>query len=248
MPTKHGSHTGDRRYQKALSESEHCRRSLVRTSLQDALYSAYLAIFRQKDLPETESAMARGVECSDGWYAILDGLCDILSSHARQTGHPLPVATQVKEKFGALCFYSESHCEWCRGAIQFASAISQRVCEETGRPGVLMIRNRRRIRTLAEDVGIANGYCCSTTEAEEPVEDDLQSCGRDLPSGWLQIADALKFVVAQHFPGATMHFGYADDEFVVESSNSSEWLSGAVACAHAIAARTDKVTGAMQIP
>jgi hypothetical protein len=53
------------------------------------------------------------------------------------------------------------------GAIEFASAISFHVCEETGRPGKLMT-NGRIIKTLAEDVGSANGYRLYTTRVGRP--------------------------------------------------------------------------------
>ena len=73
----------------------------MRKSLEDALYATYAPLFRQKDLPATESCMGRGIECSDGWYAILDGLFDVISVHGRQPGHPVVEIAQVKQKWQA---------------------------------------------------------------------------------------------------------------------------------------------------
>ena len=74
----------------------------MRKSLEDALYATYASLFRQEYSPATESGMGRGIECSDGWYALLDGLCDAMSVHGRQTGHPLIEIVQVKQKIGRL--------------------------------------------------------------------------------------------------------------------------------------------------
>ena len=219
----------------------------MRRSLQDALYAAYPALFRQRSLPPTESSMARGIECGDGWYGILDGLCDVLMTHGHQARHSPIEATQVKEKFAGLRFSKYGDCDWCEGAIQFASAISCHTCEETGRPGILMTR-ARRIRTLAEDVGHANGYRRPGTEAEERVEDGPKPTEEGLPPGWLTIASVLRSIVAQRMPHAALRFGCGDGELVVDSQNNEAWLSGSIACARALSTRTDPVTGIMRIP
>lgn len=48
-----------------------------------------------------------GFQCGDGWYAIVDELSAWLENEARllkSAGRPVPLVTQVKEKFGGLCF------------------------------------------------------------------------------------------------------------------------------------------------
>jgi hypothetical protein len=130
----------------------------VKKSLQDALYATYPPIFRQRDFPVADSGMGRGIECCDGWYAILDGLCQVLSNHADQIGH-LPIeAKQVKQKFGSLRFYTDRTCDKCYGAIDFARILSLHVCEQTGRPGTLMVQlpPGRWVRTLSDEVGRAD--------------------------------------------------------------------------------------------
>jgi hypothetical protein len=54
--------------------------------------------------------------------------------------------------------------------------------------------------------------------------------------------------VAMHSPDATVHFGFADGELSVEGQGDAEGVSGAIACARALAARSDPVTGVMEIP
>ena len=45
------------------------------------LYQKYPKIFVEKDLPMTQSCMAFGVACGDGWYTILDTLCGAIQYH-----------------------------------------------------------------------------------------------------------------------------------------------------------------------
>ena len=219
----------------------------MRKSLEDALYATYPSLFRQKDLPVTESSMGRGIECADGWYAILDGLYEVMSTHGRQTGHPLIEIAQVKQKMASLCVYTDGHCGWCSGAIDFACGLSRHVCEETGRPGTLMVRGRM-LRTLAEDVGSTKGYRRHAPEAEVSVDDGPQPREEGLPPGWRTIASALRSAAASRIPTATLCFGHTDGELLVDVQGNVEGLSGAIACARTLAARSDPVTGVMQIP
>ena len=48
--------------------------------LQDKLYKKYPKIFGQKDLPMTQTAMCWGISCGDGWYNIIDTLCEQLQN------------------------------------------------------------------------------------------------------------------------------------------------------------------------
>jgi hypothetical protein len=104
-------------------------------ALQDQLYVKYPKIFANKDKSMQESCMFWGIECNDGWYNILDTLCEAVThtyttsieideERAKQwgieptiwkdepkpryfldVGAPQVVADQVKEKFGTLRFY-----------------------------------------------------------------------------------------------------------------------------------------------
>lgn len=92
--------------------------------LQKKLYQNYPRIFVDADKSVNESCMAWGIECGDGWYNIIDTLCQSMSncyttsirieaadSHISNDepfftiNPPTVVATQVKEKFGTLRFY-----------------------------------------------------------------------------------------------------------------------------------------------
>ena len=92
--------------------------------LQKKLYENYPKIFSDTGKPATESCMAWGIECGDGWYNIIDMLCQSVSECYTtsirinpEDGHivggepfytiypPDVIAAQIKEKFGTLRFY-----------------------------------------------------------------------------------------------------------------------------------------------
>ena len=100
----------------------------------------------------------------DGWYGIIDVLCGMISYRLENAKSrlkyamenpdakftkpiaelekdvvaamdELPVITQVKEKFGTLRFYVHGGTSEMNNYIEFAEAMTGRVCEECGAPG-----------------------------------------------------------------------------------------------------------------
>jgi len=81
-------------------------------------------------------------ECDDGWFMILWQLSLKLD--------PLGVqATQVKEKFGALRFYTDSSSDEIEAIILEAERLSLITCEACGRPGSATATSW--IKTYCED-------------------------------------------------------------------------------------------------
>lgn len=140
------------------------------TELEDKLFHKYRAIFGQKDKPPTETAMCWGLECGNGWYNIIDTLCDLiqhsldqskkdvkryqellqdesLSIYSREAytaglrrAQDFPEviqATQVKEKFGTLRFYTDDWHPVIDAYISFAESMSAITCEVCGNPGTI---------------------------------------------------------------------------------------------------------------
>jgi hypothetical protein len=96
------------------------------------LYEKYPKIFAQKDLTIRESCMPWGFECGDGWYMLIDKLCECLQFHIDKNSHPQVEAVQVKEKFGGLRFYTNNADEYLTGHIDFAESMSMEICEVCG--------------------------------------------------------------------------------------------------------------------
>ena len=126
----------------------------MKKELEEKLFEKYPAIFRQKDLPATHTAMCWGIACGDGWYDIIDTLCSNIKHYVRQqnlkddTGDLIIEALQVKEKFGGLRFYIYGGDDYIRGLVSMAESMSYRVCEECGSPG--KANKKGWIKTLCE--------------------------------------------------------------------------------------------------
>lgn len=76
---------------------------------QEQIFEKYPEIFKEKDLPMTETCMCWGLETPDEWFPIIDQLCNAMQNHMWSNGH-VPkgmqvVAEQVKEKWRQLRFY-----------------------------------------------------------------------------------------------------------------------------------------------
>jgi len=105
---------------------------LVKEELQERLFKKYPKIFRQKDLPMTETAMCWGIDCGDGWFWLIDKLCEYLQFQTDENGWPQVEAVQVKEKFGGLRFYIGSGSSEIFEVISFAESLSESICEDCG--------------------------------------------------------------------------------------------------------------------
>ena len=84
--------------------------------------------------------MCRGFACDDGWFELIDTLCASLQFETDHNDAPQIVASQVKEKFGELRFYVAGTplcSERQLGMIALATAMSRRICEGCGFPGMV---------------------------------------------------------------------------------------------------------------
>lgn len=101
------------------------------------LVNKYPKIFRDRF---SSRSMRFGFEHGDGWFWILDQLCDSIQRYIDNKNKyidpdkqvPQVVASQVKEKFGYLNFYYEGGDDIINGMITFAASLSQQVCEKCG--------------------------------------------------------------------------------------------------------------------
>ena len=127
----------------------------MKAELQDKLYADYPSIFIQKDLDMTQTAMCWGISCGDGWYDLIDEVWGNIQNHVEnfnrnkpEKDHIICQATQVKEKFGGLCFYTYGGNEYIDGMISFAESMSYHICTECGQRSEKNESNRGWIYTL----------------------------------------------------------------------------------------------------
>lgn len=98
------------------------------------LCAKYPQIFANRHGDMRSTCMCWGLECGDGWFDLIDTLCGLLQWDTDHNGQPQIVASQVKEKYGTLRFYTEGSTERQDGAIAMAEQMSGRLCERCGGP------------------------------------------------------------------------------------------------------------------
>ena len=129
----------------------------MREELEKKLIAKYPKIFCQVDLPPSKSLMCFGFECGDGWYDLIDRLCEYIqrmtdsNSNYKGGNWTQFEAVQVKEKFGTLRFYGSGgppDSDLFFGAIEFAEFLSSKICEYCGKEGKL--RGKGWLYTLCD--------------------------------------------------------------------------------------------------
>jgi hypothetical protein len=123
--------------------------------LDERLCQKYPEIFRDRHAPMNQSCMFWGFECGDGWFALIDTLCSELMRHS--TPEQIPVAEQVKEKFAGLRFYATTYTDTQFALIDFAEALSYRICETCGTTANVQCYTNGRHRTLCDSCATAEG-------------------------------------------------------------------------------------------
>jgi hypothetical protein len=57
----------------------------MKQELEEQLYKKYPKLFKERNLPMTQTAMCFGCEHSDGWYNILNKMCGLIQGRINQT-------------------------------------------------------------------------------------------------------------------------------------------------------------------
>ena len=57
----------------------------MKQELEEQLYKKYPKLFAEAGLSPTQSCMAFGIECADGWFSILQRMCGIIQHHIKET-------------------------------------------------------------------------------------------------------------------------------------------------------------------
>lgn len=107
----------------------------MKKELDEALCKKYPTMFKDRHGDMRETAMCWGFDCDDGWYELIDKLCEKLVFL-----DPNVYATQVKEKYGTLRFYFNSNAEkiiWeimhdCERVAEHNSAYTCEICGKYG--------------------------------------------------------------------------------------------------------------------
>jgi hypothetical protein len=210
----------------------------MNTDLQSALYEAWPRIFRQRALGPADTSMCWGIQCEDGWAGLVDALCEVTTEHASTGAHPVLAATTVKEKLASLRVHFDQHCEFCDGARRLVEALSTRVCEVTGRPGLRCTARVGGVKTLSPDVAMQLGF-----EVDQPAQPHGHESNA-VPAGWHGIVDSLIEVTTNCGSEVVLEFGSGRGRLSVAAPpGSNACILGAAAAAIAASTRTDAETG-----
>jgi len=132
--------------------------------------------FFYPETPITQSLMAFGFECGDGWFQLIWNLCENIEKELQKGlkktdpkkrtkdllrgAHKFRVS-QVKEKFGTLRFYVDSTTDKIFKFIQKAENKSSKICESCGADADL-VSKESWLATLCTD--------CARKENYKPVK------------------------------------------------------------------------------
>lgn len=103
--------------------------------LQRKLLSRFPKIFSSH--PELDNNPC-DIAVDDGWYLLINALCEQLQFFTEERGDPQVEARQVKEKFGGLRFHQRAAISEAQGAvIELTERLAATTCEKCGCPGFL---------------------------------------------------------------------------------------------------------------
>lgn len=112
----------------------------MKQELDEYLCKVFPKIFAERNLPMQETAMCWGFECGDGWFNIINQLCQNIQHHIDWKNKEKEVVaqvvvSQVKEKYGTLRFYYSGGDDTIDGMVSMAESMSGVTCEECGNIG-----------------------------------------------------------------------------------------------------------------
>ena len=119
----------------------------MKKELDEALCRDFPNVFKNRHGDMRSTAMCWGFDCGAGWEPLIREaaakLEALIIKHKEQ--HPedeyIGIASQIKEKYGTLCFYISCGTDEMWAVVEEAEKKSETVCEQCGEPGSLRGRS-----------------------------------------------------------------------------------------------------------
>lgn len=121
-------------------------------------------LYRDRYADTRTTCMCWGFSCGDGWEPIIRKLSEQLVFLAKAEGVDVR-ASQVKEKYGTLRFYTWGGTDIMQACISAAERKSEQTCETCGEDG--RARSNGWVATLCAKHAYARNYALSDWEANE---------------------------------------------------------------------------------
>jgi hypothetical protein len=129
----------------------------MNAELTKRLYERFPDLYRQHDLPMSQTCMCWGFDVEDGWFDLVWMLSLALEDESKQSGVKIE-AVQVKEKFGGLRFYTDRSTERTDALIGLAETMSAHTCETCGKHGRTCVKGGSWLKTICKDHAKEFGY------------------------------------------------------------------------------------------
>jgi len=101
--------------------------------LENKIITNYPNLFVDYSDDPYESCLTWGLVVDDGWYQLVDNLCNTIEHYLNNNPKvDKVVIIQVKEKFGTLRFYYSGGDEFIRGMVCMTELMSSKICEKCG--------------------------------------------------------------------------------------------------------------------
>ena len=91
--------------------------------------------------PMGEPAIQPSILCGDGWFNLIDCLCEILVSAEEHHVEAVIRVDEIKSKYGSLRFETSGLQPEGEAQVALIELISERTCEVCGGPGVTINRS-----------------------------------------------------------------------------------------------------------
>lgn len=110
----------------------------MKKELDEALCRDFPTVFRDRNGDMQSTAMCWGFECGPGWEPLIRKAAEVIEAY-NKTVSPEEhiVASQIKEKYGTLRFYTNFSTNEIDKAIDEAENASATTCETCGQEGKL---------------------------------------------------------------------------------------------------------------
>lgn len=108
----------------------------MKRELDEALVKDFPMLYRDRYADMRTTAMCWGFECGDGWEPLIRDLSAKITRLAKLEGIEVH-ASQIKEKYGTLRFYTTNSSDLIEDIIAYAEHRSAYICEVCGKDGEL---------------------------------------------------------------------------------------------------------------